>query len=174
MRPTTILTVVLLLLNTVAMAATEKTAPKQDPKPAVERETEEVPTFTTEDLERKYGPSSKPAPAADAASSTQADPLQQLLARQEAGREESARKEEARTRVTAAETIVRELEKKQARLRNPLLGAVVPDAGDEQAWRTADQAGRLRIIEESLAAARTELEQARKDLGRLHASPSAR
>jgi len=167
MRRSTTLTVTFLFLAGLAASADE---PARKPDPKKERASEEeVLTFTSEDLERKYGPSTKAAPVADgkAPDSKVLTPLQQLQAQQDAGVEKAAQREKAAKRVEAAQARVAELQRRRKMLRNPLLGRAQPEAEEKEAWAGADQAGRLKMTDESLAAARKELEQARKELNEL-------
>jgi len=154
----------------------EKKTPKTKPK---EKKEEEVPTFTTDDLERKYGKSAKPKTEAQPAGAANGknkpaspkapapDPLAQLQASQQAKREKTAQRAEAQQRVQAAQAKVTDLEKRLASLRNPYLARSQPSDEEKEAWKGKDQAGRLRVTEENLAQARSELEQARADLNEL-------
>ena len=166
---------------TVALAAGDRSkAP--EPKPKDDKEKEEVLTFTTEDMERRYGKSEKPKPKSKPVAEPQAnaqksepkgkhpanpDPLSWLQARQEAKQEKAAQRAEAQRRVQAAQDKVAELQKRVASLRNPFLGRSQPTDEEKEAWKGIDQAGRLRLTEENLAAARGELEQARTALDEL-------
>ena len=157
-----------------------ETKPQPKPKPKVAEE--EVLTFTTRDMERKYGKSAKPTPAskpvaeppakvgeAESKGKTEGkpDPLAQLQASEQAKRDKAAQRVDAQRQVQAAEAKVAELEKRMASLRNPLLGRVQPAEEDKQAWKGADQVARLRMTEENLAVARDELEQARTALNEI-------
>ena len=140
-----------------------ETKPQPKPKPKVAEE--EVLTFTTRDMERKYGQSAKRTPASKPVA--EPDPLAQLQASEQAKRDKAAQRVDAQRQVQAAEAKVAELEKRMASLRNPLLGRVQPAEEDKQAWKGADQVARLRMTEENLAVARDELEQARTALNEI-------
>jgi len=162
-----ILVVWMLFMASAAVAAADgqkKAEPKPKPKP---QDKEEVLSFTTEDLERKFGKSAKARPKPDAKAKNAQDPLALLQAQQEAARQKVTQRAEAQKRVTAAETKVAELERRVASVRNPLLGRAQPGAEEEEAWKGADQAGRLRMAQESLTAAQNELADARKALKEL-------
>ena len=168
--------------------AAKDSSKAREPKPKDDEE--EVLTFTTEDLERKYGKSEKAKPKPKPVDEPQAnapkgqpgaehsaneaapqdadpDPLSWLKAREEAKREKAAQLAEAQRRVQAAQDKVAELQKRSASLRNPFLGRPQPTDEEKAAWKDNDQAGRLRITEENLAAARSELAQARTALNEL-------
>ena len=166
--------------------AAKDSSKAREPKPKDDEE--EVLTFTTEDLERKYGKSEKAKlkpvdepqanapkgqPGAEHSANEAApqdadrDPLSWLKAREEAKREKAAQLAEAQRRVQAAQDKVAELQKRSASLRNPFLGRPQPTDEEKAAWKGNDQAGRLRITEENLAAARSELAQARTALNEL-------
>ena len=68
---------------------------------------------------------------------------------------------EAQKQVQVAQEKVTELEKRLATLRNPFLGRAQPADDEKEAWKGADQAARVRMTEENLAAARDELAAAR-------------
>lgn len=155
--------------STVALVTERAKAPQPKPKQKEKEKEEEVLTFTTADLERKYGKSKKtkpqqqPEPGAKPqtkADKAKPDPLSQLQASQEAKREKAAQRAAAQERVQAAQEKVADLEKRLASLRNPLLGRPQPTDEEKEAWKGNDQAGRLRITEENLAAARGELSDA--------------
>ena len=181
MRFRTLLVLVAFLAATVA--AGESKDSKTKPKPKAEKE--EVLTFTTKDMERKYGKSPKPKPAPqpgagpDATAETpegktapqpaRPDPLAQLQASEQAKRDKVVQRADAQRKVEAAQEKVAGLEKRLASLRNPLLARSQPSDEDEEkdAWNGADQAGRVRMTEESLAAARDELSAASAELNKL-------
>lgn len=182
MRLRTLATLFVLLAGSTVLLATGD--PSKAPEPKPKDNEEEVLTFTTEDLERKYGKSEKlkPKPVADprvnqrkgkhpanqaAPQGADPDPLSWLQARQEAKRKKVAQRAEAQRRVQAAQDKVVELEKRLAILRNPLLGRPRPTDEENEAWKGADQAGRARITEEDLATARSELAQVRTALNEL-------
>ena len=151
-------------------AGGESKDPPPKPKDEKKGKQEEVLTFTTADLERKYGKSVKPKPAVDPAGEPAAakpDPLAQLQAGQQAKRDKAAQRVEAQKKVQAAREKVAAIEKRLARLRNPLLGPARPDDDEKEAWKGKDQAGRLRMTEEKLAAARDELAAAETALNEL-------
>jgi hypothetical protein len=163
-----------LLLACSAVASAQRQDSKPEPKP--QEKEEEVLTFNTEDLERMYGKSKRSQPAATKTASQTSgnrrtkqaaadqDPLARLQAQQEAERDKAERLVDARRQVLAAEAKVAEHEARLAALRNPFLGRPQPSAEEQEAWDGSDQAGRLRIAEETLAAARQEAERARKAL----------
>jgi len=173
---------ILVAATTVALAGGENKESKKKPKEGKEKE-EEVLTFTTADLERKFGKSAKPAkPQGDARPQTDpkagaakdkskpvaaSDPLAQLQANQRARREKAAQRAEAQQRLQSVQAKVADLEKRLASLRNPYLARSQPSDEEKEAWKGKDQAGRLRVTEENLARARSELEQARADLNEL-------
>ena len=74
---------------------------------------------------------------------------------------------DAQRKVQAAQEKVAELEKRLASLRNPLLARSQPADDEKEAWDGADQVGRVRMTEESLAAARDELAAASAELNKL-------
>ena len=174
MRRLSILALTALLLTGLALADDPAPDTKSDKSDKGKKEKtkaaeEEVLEFTTEDLERKYGPSSKPAPksAAGPGAPEGASPLEQLQASQRANKDKAAQREEARQRVQAAQARIKGLEKRVAQLRNPLLGRAEPEEGEKAAWSASDQAGRVKIAQDSIAAARKELEEAVQEMSRL-------
>ena len=96
----------------------------------------------------------KPAPA---------NPLEALQAKRRADLERAAADAEARQRIKQLQDRVAELEKRLSQLRNPLLGRARPQGEEAEAWKGADQAERLRLTEQRLAAARKELAKAQRD-----------
>ena len=165
---------VLLAGSDISAETPEKT---EESKPKDKRETEgaktkraqeEVPTFTTHDLERKYGPSPKTVPKAGTKAAADKrlalSPLEALEASRNASRERAALHAKAAQRVQQLQTKLAELEQRLARLRNPLLGRAQPGQEDAKAWKAADQVQRLRLTEQSLATTRQELAQAQKEL----------
>ena len=151
--------------STILLAAGD--SPKDPKQKSKDPKEEEVLTFTTADMERKYGKSAKPAPKPTGGPGAEADPLAQLQANQAAKREKVAQRAEGGARVRAAQEKVAALEKRIAGLRNPLLARSAPPEEDREAWDGADQAGRVQMTEKKLAAAREELAAARTALSKL-------
>jgi len=161
-------------------APKEETGEKGKTASEAKDDEDEVLTFSTEDLERKYGPSSKPPekkavePAGkDAnakgkqAGAKTLSPLEQMQANQQASKDRAAQRKDAATKVEKARARVKELEQRVSRLRNPLLGRAEAEDGEEAAWSKADQAGRVKIAEDALQSARTELQAAIKEMDEL-------
>ena len=146
--------------------------PSKDAKKKPEaQKKEEVLTFTTADMERKYGKSAKPVAKSDSQATPDGkpkpDPLAQLQASQDAKREKIASRAEAGARARSAQENVTVLEKRLASLRNPLLPRSDPTGEEKEAWQKANQVERLRMTEKKLASAREELAAARAALGEL-------
>ena len=171
MRFRTLAALFVLLGGSTIVLAAGNSSKDPEPKSKDDKKKEEVLTFTTADMERKFGKSAKPKPKPTAGPKPDQekgkDPLAQLQASQEAKRDKVEQRADAGRRVRAAHEKVKELEKRMASLRNPLLGRAQPADEDREAWKGADQAARLRMTEEKLAAARSELEQALKTLNEL-------
>ena len=183
MRLRTFLLSIMFLVGTATAGESKDSKTKPKPKPKAEEE--EVLTFTTKDMERKYGKSPKPKPAPQPGAEPDAnaetpegktapqparpDPLAQLQASEQAKRDKVVQRADAQRTVEAAQEEVAGLEKRLASLRNPLLARSAPSDEDEErdAWNGADQAGRVRMTEESLAAARDELAAASAELNKL-------
>ena len=180
MRFRTLVTLFVFLAGSTILLAVAD--PSKAPEPKPKDKEEEVLTFTTKDFERKYGKSPKPKPAADPAAEAgkdkskakdgkgkpaDLDPLAQLQADRLVKQKKAAQRSDAQQRVQAAQDKVAELEKRLARLRNPLLGRPQPTDEEKEAWEGTDQVGRLHITEENLATARAELAQARTALSEL-------
>ncbi len=178
MRLRTLTLLFVFLVGTTGLLAfetgTKDSETKAKPKPKAEEE--EVLTFTTQDMERKYGKSPKPAPTSKpgaepegktAPQTAKPDPLAQLQASEQAKRDKVVQRADAQRKVQAAQEKVAELEKRLASLRNPLLARSQPADDEKEAWDGADQVGRVRMTEESLAAAHDELAAAGAELNKL-------
>ncbi len=167
MRFRTLALLIVFLVGTTTAGESKDSKTKAKPKPKAEEE--EVLTFTTEDMERKYGKSPKPTPATQPSAEPEAkpDPLAQLQASQQAERDKLVQRAEAQRQVQAAQEKVAELEKRLASLRNPLLARPQLTEEEKAAWNGADQVDRVRMTEENLAAAHDELAAARTALNKL-------
>lgn len=109
-----------------------------------------------------------PPPSPVAAAPAPPDPLQEI--RNQAVQEENRRLalERAKNRMDAAQAEVETLEKRLLAVRNPFLPRPQLPPDEAKAWEGLDGAARAQRVEDQLAAARVELDAARRaytDLG---------
>jgi len=133
-------------------------------------------SYSTEDLERMYGPTTpieiveSPDSGSESDAKTPAedkDPLKQLFEGEKQREEHEAQVAAASQKVAEAERKVAELERRSLAIRNPLLPRPeAPEEGAEE-WNAADAQGRLEQNTAAIEAAKTELEKAREELATL-------
>ena len=126
--------------------------------------------ITNDLLERLYGPAASEPPSGGTETAPGPylpDPLQALDLQLARRRESRMRLARAEDRVERAERSLQALESRRLAVANPYLPRPVLTAGEAEGWEGLDNAARLRITKEAIAAARVELEAAREGVQRL-------
>ncbi|HEX5043973.1 MAG TPA: hypothetical protein VFV75_13765 [Candidatus Polarisedimenticolaceae bacterium] len=135
--------------------------PAKEAKPAKAAESA---SFSNEDLERMFGKvEEKPAPDPQAGLPALPNAMAEVSDWQAQRTVAERRRDEAGARVQQLEGQIRDLEQRQAAVRNPLLPRPEPPAGLEAGWEKLDGAERVAALEARLVSLREQLATARQE-----------
>jgi hypothetical protein len=158
--------IALMLLASTALA--QEKAPKK-----AEEKKEDVPTYSTKDLKKKYGSSSSAREAAEAkrladksAAEGQPTPLDKMKASQAAAAKTKQDRAATEKELKQAQQEVARLETQLRALRNPLLARPSATEEEKKQQQGLSQADRIKAVEKNLTAAKAAVQAAQQKLKR--------